>query len=122
MKINRSITEPLIRSNATWEERWNCFDKGLITAWETGRIESHRDLQAATRAKQGELVILPWKGGVEKSLKVKQKFGTLLYLAMWQGLRGDDLDVDTELEPLLICSTTKMAVTFTGDVTKYADA
>jgi hypothetical protein len=73
-------------------------------------------LVASVRA--GHLVVLPWKGGLERALKGKQKFGTMRYLAMWQGLRGDDLDVDLAQDIQVTCSATGVIVTFTDDVTK----
>jgi hypothetical protein len=36
MRIHRSITEP-IREGASWDERWNAADDGLIACWERGR-------------------------------------------------------------------------------------
>ena len=55
---------------------------------------------------------LGWKGGVERELKKKGKFGTLNYLAQWQGLRGEDLDVDLTNEVEIVCSLTGMKVIF----------
>ena len=121
MKIHRSITEP-IRIDANWEERWNAEDVGLIACWERGREKRVEDPALAAQATGGQLVVLPWKGGVEKVIKKKQKFGTLYYLAMWQGLRSEDLDIDTAEEPVLNCSTTGMSVVFTNDIAKYAEA
>lgn len=80
------------------------------------------DPSLAAQAAEGQLVVLPWKGGVEKIIKKKQKFGTLYYLAMWQGLRGEDLNIDTTHETALKCTVTGMTVAFTSDQTKYADA
>ena len=123
MHVRRSVTKP-IRSGLSIEERWKGSDQGLIAAWERGREiseEAKPDSQDLTaRARRGELVILPWKGGVKRALKVEQKFGTMRYLAMWQGLRGADLDVDLESEKTLECSATGMAVTYTSDPAKYA--
>jgi hypothetical protein len=121
MKTNRSTSEP-IRESAKWEERWNGVDQGLIACWERGREKSHEDHALATLARDGQLVVLPWKGGVEKEVKKKQKYGTLRYLAMWQGLRGEDLDIDLSEEVVLTCTATRMTVTFTNDVAKYAEA
>lgn len=121
MKIYRSVNEPA-RDGLSWDERWNGADHGLITCWETGRNKRREAPELAAQASAGQLVILPWKGGVEKAIKKKQKFGTLFYLAMWQGLRGEDLDIDLEAEPVLICSVTGMAVIFTGEHKKYAEA
>lgn len=121
MKIHRSITQP-IREGCTWDERWNAADNGLIACWERGREKRLEEPSLATRAAAGQLVVLPWKGGVEKAIKQKQKFGTLFYLAMWQGLRGEDLDIDLGEEIGLTCTTTGMAVVFTSDMAKYAEA
>lgn len=121
MKIHRSIAEP-IRLNANWEERWNGVDQGLVACWERGREKSLEDSALASQTRNGQLVLLPWKGGVEKALKKKQKYGTLYYLAMWQGLRGEDLNIDTEEEAVLTCTKTKMTVVFTNDRTKCAEA
>ena len=63
--------------------------------------------------------MLGWKGGVSRSLKKNEKFGSLKYLAQWQGLRGEDLDIDLGEERSLTCSRTKMRVTFTPDRAKY---
>ena len=121
LRLFRSITEP-IREDLTWEERWKGPDNGLITCWENGRNISLRDLELAERARKGELPVMAWKGGVEEETKIKVKFGTLNYLAQWQGLRGDDLDIDLSEEIAIVCSRTKIKVIFTGDATKYANA
>lgn len=83
---------------------------------------------AADRALRGELLPLPWKGGVhpdppddqsgKKKTKGKRKkqpvkkFGSLQYLAMWQGLRGENLDVPLDGEITLTCPATKGIVRF----------
>lgn len=121
MKIERSITEP-IRKGAKWDERWNAEDDGLVACWERGREKQLENPALATQAIGGQLVVLPWKGGVEKAIKKKQKFGTLRYLAMWQGLRGEDLNIDSAKEITLNCTTTGMSVIFTSDIAKYAEA
>lgn len=121
MKLHRSITEP-IRVGAKWAERWGAEDDGLIACWERGREKRLEDPSLAAQAVDGQLVVLPWKGGVEKAVKKKQKFGTLFYLAMWQGLRGEDLRIDPAEEVVLKCTATEMVVVFTGDVAKYAEA
>lgn len=121
MKLHRLFTEP-IRERAKWDERWNAEDDGLIACWERGREKGVEDPSLAAQAADGQLVVLPWKGGVEKVTKKKQKFGTLYYLAMWQGLRGEDLSIDTTEEIVLNCTATGMAVVFTSDRAKYAEA
>ena len=121
MKIHRSITEPN-RQSSQWDEKWNGVDQGLIACWERGRTKSLEDPSLASQARDGQLVMLPWRGGVEKVIKKKQKYGSLSYLAMWQGLRGDDLNIEVEKEPALICTVTKMTVVFTNDRSKFAEA
>ena len=121
MRIYRSITES-IREGDTWDELWSAEDDGLIACWERGREKRFEDPTLAAQAAAGQLVVLPWKGGVEKAIKKKQKLGTLFYLAMLQGLRGEDLNIDPTEESVLICTTSGVAVVFTGDVAKYAEA
>lgn len=121
MKIHRSSDKP-IRANMTWEESWKGADQGLIVSWERGREKSTEDPELASQARTGQLVMLPWKGGFEKSIKKKEKYGSLYYLAMWQGLRGDDLNVDLEQETRVTCTVTKMTAVFTNEFAKYANA
>jgi len=119
-RIYRSYQEPK-REGLSWDERWQTQDKGLITCWEVGRELSEKNPELAERARKGELPVMGWKGGVERKTKIKEKYGTLNYLAKWQGLRGDDLDIDLSEEIELICSKTEMKVTYTGDVKKYCN-
>ena len=120
-RVFRSYKEPK-RDGASFDQRWRGPDKGLITCWEVGRELSKKDPELAERAIRGELPVLGWKGGVEKEIKKKEKYGTLFYLAQWQGLRGDDLDIDLSEEKELICSRTKVKVIYTGVFKKYANA
>jgi hypothetical protein len=122
MKLSRSIAQP-IRKPGTFEERWGSEEAGLITCWERGREIRIADPSIAAKADEGQLVVLPWKGGVEKALKSKstKKFGTLYYLAMWQGLRAEDLSIDTGEEVVLKCSVTGQDVIFTDDADKYRE-
>lgn len=66
--------------------------------------------------------MLPYRGGVEKKLKLKQKIGSLLYLAMWHGLRGEDLEIDPNSEPTRICSKHGVQVLFTLDYQKLMNS
>ena len=120
MKIHRSIVEP-IRLDLDWQERWGDVIQGLITSWERGREKSIEKPTLASRALGGELVVLPWRGGVDREIQKKLKYGAFNYLAMWQGLRGEDLNIDVEDEPELTCTATKVAVVFTTDLTKFAN-
>jgi hypothetical protein len=120
MKVHRKVSEAP-RSNATWEERWGDLPRSLVSSWERGREKAREDSNLAACARDGVLPVLPWKGGVEKALKKKQKYGTLNYLAMWQGLRGEDLNIDTAEEVSITCTATGMAVVFTANQELYAE-
>jgi hypothetical protein len=78
------------------------------------RLENHA---LAVDAENGRLVTLPWKGGCAKKLR-KPKYGTLLYLAMWQGLRGEDLNIDSAVDVTLTCIATEMTVVFNAAAKK----
>jgi hypothetical protein len=81
-----------------------------------GRLKRVEETDLATRAEKGELMPLVWKGGVDKKLKLDRKPGTLNYLAMWQGLRGDDLNIDVDGETSVVCSRTGQCVVFSARV------
>jgi len=115
--VYRSINEPK-REWLGWDQMWKGSDKGLITCWERGREKATEDVELANSAQRGELPVLAWKGGVSRKMKGK-KFGTLKYLAQWQGLRGEDLDIYTDEEIEVVCSKTGMLVTFTNDTKKF---
>ncbi len=110
--LHRSINEP-IRENLDWDHRWNALDNGLIYCWERGRQLRSEKPEIATLAEKGELIMLWWRGGVEQKLKGKvTKYGTLNYLATWQGLRGEDLEIDMHGERELVCSRFGQAITY----------
>ena len=119
--ITGSIKEP-VREELSWHERWEADDKGLIICWEKGREKGKQQPYLAERALNNELPVLGWKGGIEKVIQKKQKHGCLNYLAQWQGLRGEDLDIDRNKEIVLTCTKTNMTVIFTDDQSKYANA
>lgn len=110
-----------VRKGLSYDERWGNVDLGLITSWERGREMSLEKPDLAKRALSGELPILPWRGGFEKANKKKSNYGALNYLAMWQGLRGEDLNIDVDKESILTCTATGMAVVFTSDLTKFSE-
>lgn len=111
------------RENLSWEELWEGDDRGLITAWETGRKLRAQNPELAQKAGRGELPVLAWKGGVEKQTKTKKaKYGALFYLAQWQGLRGEDLDIDMQAESKRTCARTGESVVYTADAAKYGAA
>jgi len=108
----------LTRSGLTWEQTWRADDQGLIKCWENGRALSATCPDLAEAARRDELPTLDWKGGVSGTPKMKKKFGSLRYLATWQGLRGEDLRIDTTQEVSLMCTRTSVLVTFTADLAK----
>jgi len=121
MRIYRESDAPK-REGLDTLARWLGPDKGAIAAWERGREFATERPDLANRARCGELMVLPWKGGMERALKTGQKYGTKRYLAMWQGMRGDALDIDLDLDESRVCSATGMTVIYTSDVSKYAGA
>lgn len=118
MRIQRSVgVDP--RLNLSTAERWHGEDRGLIACWERGLQYVMEQPELAERARKGELVVLPWRGGVERALKAKRKYGSLRYLAMWQGLRGADLDIHLNLEREVCCAVHGVTVVFTADQSRY---
>ena len=117
-RIYRSIDLPL-RTGLNRDELWEGHDQGLIKCWEVGRQRAARFPDLARQCLAGELPVLGWKGGVSLSLKKLEKYASLKYLAQWQGLRGEDLDVDLDEERVQTCARTGMVVTFTPDRAKY---
>jgi hypothetical protein len=98
----------------SYTERWESGDDGLTCCWLRG-LEKAREMPGlASQALAGELPILPWKGGVAGKIKSNDKLGSLQYLAMWQGLRGEDLDIDRREEVSLTCSRHGVSVKFTA--------
>lgn len=120
MNVYRAASEPL-RANLTWHEAWEGQDKGLIKCWEVGRELATKNPDLAEQCARGALPVLHWKGGSNRTLKKREKCGGLFYLAQWQGLRGEDLDIDPDQERTITCSQTGMIVTFTPDHSKYAN-
>lgn len=118
--IFRSIAEPL-RTSLDWSSIWEDEDRGTIKTWETGRALALQDDVLVAKALANELPPLNWKGGIAKKLKKAEKFGSLRYLAQWQGLRGEDLRIDMDAEVTLTCSRTEMVVTFTPNLSKLSN-
>jgi hypothetical protein len=115
-RLHRSVHQP-IREGLSWDERWMGPDKGLIWCWERGRQKRVEEPELAAQADKGELVVLAWKGGVDKKLKMERKPGTLQYLATWQGLRGEDLELALEDESI-VCTKTGQTVVFSSTLPK----
>lgn len=120
MRVYRDVSEPP-REGLTWQQRWEGPDGGLIACWERGRTKRLEDAELAARASLGELIVLPWKGGIEKLAKAS-KFGSYFYLAIFQGLRGDPLDIDPSVDTSRTCARTQVTVTYTSDRSKFANS
>ncbi|MEB2328081.1 MAG: hypothetical protein OZ926_14660 [Pseudomonas sp.] len=119
MKIYCNRNEPE-RTGLTWAETWQGPDRGLIRSWEIGRNTAGTDPELAARCRAGELPPLGWKGGGTRTLKKGTRYGSLQYLATWQGLRGEALSIDMDKERTIECTRTDMLVTFTPDQTLLA--
>ncbi len=115
MLIHASASNPPTLG-ITWEERMQGSDRGLISAWMAGREMRTSRPEIAQAATLGELPVLPFKGGVEKKIKAGKKIGALEYIAMWQGLRGEDLHVTLGSRPIMRCAKTGMQVYYTDDI------
>ncbi|MGQ2994251.1 hypothetical protein [Variovorax sp.] len=113
MKFRQNF-DPEFRQAESWEVRWEGSDKGLICSWLRGIQKAKEDPVLAAQCARGELPSLPWIGG-GKAIKIGKRTGSLNYLAMWQGLRGADLDIDTDQDLVITCTLTGMVATFTGD-------
>ena len=118
MRVAENIATP-IRTGLSFEQLFRQEDKGLIKAWEIGRVRATKNPDEGTRAKQGQLLPLIYQGGFAKKLKETNKMGTMHYLAMWQGLRGENLDLDTELRVTLTCTKFQIVVTYSFDPKEY---
>lgn len=120
MNIRCSINERPSVSNH-WETRWQGLDNGLLCSWLRGIEKAATETELREAAVKGELPLLAWKGG-GPSIKAGKRLGSLHYLATWQGLRGEDLSIDTVAGAVLTCARTRMVVTFTDDLQALAKA
>lgn len=122
MRVRESFANPP-PFEADFYARTQGPDRGMISAWQAGIRKRREDPAAARLAEAGELPVLPFKGGVARAIKAKKpKIGALAYLAMWQGLRGEDLDIDLHSEPMRTCTRHDVTVVFTADVVKLLAA
>ncbi len=115
MRVQACINAPPT-IGPSWEERWEGPDKGLILCWLTGIEKGHADPLLAAKALAGELPLMGWKGGIEKPIKAKAKIGSTFYLATWQGLRGESLDIELGRDVRMTCARTGITFTYTDDL------
>ncbi len=113
LRIECKVIDPPVLGDS-FEKVWDGPDQGLICCWLRGLEKANEDPELAAKARRGELPVLAWKGGVEKKLKSGAKVGSINYVATWQGLRGENLNIDFDAEVELKCSRTGVKVTFTS--------
>jgi len=99
-----------------FQQRWGTPEASVLTSWHRG-LQLRKDpewSEVVERASSGELPVLSWHGGIdpESKKKPRKRLGSLNYLAMWQGLCGEDLHVDTDAEVALVCRRTGVRVIF----------
>ena len=68
---------------------------------------------------QGRIAALALLGGICEGKKQGEAYAPMHYLAMWHGLRGEGLELNTESETSVTCAKTGMVVTFTTQPEKY---
>ncbi len=120
MIIEYYISSPPVVGDS-YEERWHGPDQGLICCWLRGIEKAQEDPELAAKALGDELPVLAWKGGVENKIKSRTKVGSFKYLATWQGLRGEDLNIDPSDEIKLTCARTGVIVTFTSSLERLKE-
>lgn len=100
---------------SVYVDRWGTVEATVLTCWHNG-LQKRKEqgwAETAAQASAGELPLLPWRGGVDPEAKsAATKVGTLQYLAMWQGLRGEDLAIDTGGQLTVTCTRTGVKMTF----------
>lgn len=119
MLVHLSVNHPIALPD-DWSAKWEGPDGGLIASWSRGLEKRAESPDLADKARAGELPVLAWRGGVEKPIK-GEKSGTLLYLAAWQGLRGDDLHIDTAAEVRLTCARHGVPVVYSAHIPTDGD-
>jgi DNA helicase II / ATP-dependent DNA helicase PcrA len=118
MEVEININTP-IRQHLSPDELWRQDDKGLIQAWELGRMWAKKHPKISRQASMGQLMPLLFQGGYSKRLECPFQYGSLHYYAMWTGLRMEDLSLNIDKEYPLVCSKTKMGVVYTINSKKY---
>jgi len=99
--LTRSIETPIRDGLATASEIWDGPDKGLIFCWEQGRKEREEKPELAARADKDELVPVGRSDDADDHGIWKR--GSLQYLAWWQGLRGENLNVSFVHKVEIVC-------------------
>ncbi|MBZ9783934.1 hypothetical protein K9857_20575 [Pseudomonas sp. REP124] len=109
--VKRSVaTDIRCEDGLSWFEKWLDTDEGLISYWERGRKKATKYPALASKCLAGVLPILNGPAGCDRQLS--QDGETLRYLAEWQGLRGENLDVKLDSKVVLVCSGSGVRVEF----------
>lgn len=93
----------------------------------SGRELGKSNPELACRAKRGELPALDWPGGVDTVPHPSRQFGSLFYLAQWQGLRdeawhgitGSNKNMSTTCPVGIKCVASGTVTVFIKDARKY---
>ncbi len=120
MKIQCLVSNPPVLGES-YAQRWEGPDQGWICCWLRGIEKAKEDPELAAKAIRGELPVLAWKGGVEKKIKTGGKIGSFNYIATWQGLRGEDLNIDPTTELELKCARTGVTAMFTSSIERLKE-
>ena len=92
-----------------------------------GRELRESNPELGSRAEKGELPALNWPGGADTLPPPSRQFGSLYYLAQWQGLRGEpwhgltgsNKNMSTTRPVGIKCAASGMVSVFTKDARKY---
>ena len=140
LDIDPSAEIPLMCSRTGWLVVFtgdsNKYDKalGMGNALEichtTGKEIRESDPELAGRAEKGELAVLNWPGGCDAEASPPRQFGSLFYLAQWQGLRGEpwhgitgnNKNMSTTHPVGIKCAVSGVATIFIKDARKYLSA
>ncbi len=99
----------------------------LAVCHKSGQELRKSNSELASRAEKGELPALNWRGGTDTVPHLSRRFGSLFYLAQWQGLRGEpwrgltgsDKNMSITCPVGIVCAVSGAVTVFTKDARKY---
>ncbi|WP_434120383.1 hypothetical protein [Pseudomonas fortuita] len=115
---NRHIQRPISAAlrpegELSFFERWLDEDYGLIWCWERGRRRSVENPALVASCLAGNLPSLSGRIGLARNQGQTKE--SLKYLAEWQGLRGENLNIKLDIKVFLTCSESCVEVSFEHD-------
>ncbi len=137
LDITPSVEIPLMCSRTGWLvvftgdskkfDKHLGMDNALKICHGTGKVIRKSDPELTSRVERGELPVLDWPGGCDAETSPPRQFGSLFYLAQWQGLRGEswhgitgeNKNISTTKPIDIKCAATGVVTTFTKDATKF---